>query len=329
MQYRTIADGKLEVSTVCIGCWAMVGDATWGPQEESDAVAAIQTAVECGVTFFDTAEGYGAGYSEQLLGKALGADREKVVIGSKVSRSHLSAAELPVACGRSLTNLATDYIDVYHIHWPSREVPFDETVRAMEDLIASGKVRHLAVSNFGPIDLPALLPLAKPVVNQLAYNLLFRGIEFEILPACLAGGVGVTCYSPMMQGLLSGKFSSPDDVPPGRARTRHFSNDRPESRHDEGGAEAETFEAIAAIRDLAAESGLDMAAMSLAWLIGREGVVSVIVGSRNAEQSRRNAAAGDVQLTPDLAEKLDEITRPLKAKLGPNADMWQSTSRLR
>ena len=307
----------------------MVGDATWGPQEESDAVAAIQTAIECGVTFFDTAEGYGAGYSEQLLQKALGAGRDKVVLGSKVSASHLSADDLPIACERSLTNLGTDYIDVYHIHWPSRTVPFDETVRAMEDLIASGKVRYLAVSNFGPIDLPALLPLVTPVVNQLAYNLLFRGIEFEILPACLAAGVGVTCYSPMMQGLLSGKFASPDDVPPGRARTRHFSKNRSESRHDEDGAEAETFEAIAAIRDLADEAGLDMAAMSLAWLIGREGVVSVVVGSRSGDQSRRNAAAGNVRLTPEVAGRLDEITGPLKAKLGASADMWQSTSRLR
>ncbi len=329
MEYRKIADGQVEVSTVCIGCWAMVGDATWGSQEKSDALAAIRTAVDAGVTFFDTAEGYGAGYSEQLLGEALGADRSKVVIGSKVSRSHLCAAELPAACEQSLTNLGTDYIDLYHIHWPSRQVPFAETVRAMEQLIASGKVRHLAVSNFGPVDLAAIAPLATPAANQVPYSLLFRAVEHELLPASRAAGAPLTCYSPLMQALLTGKFASADDVPAPRARTRHFSDDRPEARHGEAGAEAETFAAVAAIGEVAAEAGLDMAAMSLAWLIGREGVVSVVVGSRSAEQSRLNAAAGDVRLPADVAAKLDEITTPLKEKLGPNTDMWQSESRMR
>ena len=329
MEYRKIADGKLEVSTVCIGCWAMVGGATWGPQEKSDALAAIRAAVEAGVTFFDTAEGYGGGYSEQLLGEGLGGDREKVVIGSKVSRSHLSAEELPAACERSLANLGTDYIDLYHIHWPSREVPLDETLAAMDKLIASGKVRHLAVSNFGPRDIGELAALAGPAVNQVAYSLLFRGIEFELLPASVAAGVPVTCYSPLMQGLLTGKFASADDVPPARARTRHFSRSRPQARHDEEGCEAETFRAVAAIRQVAAEAGLDMAAMSLGWLLGRTGVAAVVAGSRSAEQSRRNAAAGDVRLSAEVAARLDEITGVVKAKLGPSADMWQTDSRLR
>ncbi len=329
MEYRKIADGKLEVSTICIGCWAIVGDATWGAQDKSDAIAALRTAVDEGVNFFDTAEGYGAGYSEQLIGEALGADRDKVVIASKVSRSHLSAAEMPIACERSLKNLGTDYIDIYYIHWPNWLLPFEETVRAMEKLIESGKVRHLAVSNFGPRDLADILPLVKPVANQMAYNLLFRAVEHEVLPLCRQAGVPLTCYCPIMQGLLAGKFATADDVPPPRARTRLFSKDRPEAHHGEDGAEAETFAAIAAIRDLAAEAGLDMAAMSLAWLIGREGVGSVIVGSRSAEQSRSNAAAGDLKLSPDVVARLEEITAPVKEKLGPACDLWQSGTRIR
>ncbi|MHC4716901.1 MAG: aldo/keto reductase [Planctomycetota bacterium] len=328
MEYRKIADGKLEVSTVCIGCWAIVGDATWGAQDKSDAIAAIRTAVDEGVTFFDTAEGYGAGYSEQLLCEALGADRDRIVIGSKVSRSHLGARELPEACEQSLKRLGTDYIDLYHIHWPSRTIPFDETVRAMEGLIESGKVRYLAVSNFGPGDLADLLPLATPVVNQMAYSLLFRAVEHQALPVNRDAGVPLTCYCPLMQGLLTGKFASADDVPAGRARTRLFSKDRPEVRHGEDGAEAETFAAVAAIAAVAAQAGLDMAAMSLAWVIRREAVASVIVGSRSAAQSRANAAAGDLKLSPDLTRRLDEITQPLMDRLGPNLDLWQAQSRL-
>jgi len=329
MEYRKIANGQLEVSTICMGCWAIVGDDTWGAQAKSDALGAIRAAVDSGVTFFDTAEGYGAGSSERMLGEALGADRAKVVIGSKVSRAHLSAGELVAACERSLANLGSDYIDVYHIHWPSREVPLDETVRTMESLIASGKVRHLAVSNFGVADLGEILPLARPACNQLGYSMLFRAIEFEMLPACRRGEVPVTCYSPLMQGLLTGKFAAVDDVPAGRARTRHFSAARAGVRHGEAGAEDETFAAVAGVRALADEAGLDMGAMSLAWLIGREGVAAAIVGARSPDQARANAAAGGLVLPDDLRRRLDEVTAPLKACLGPNPDMWQSTPRIR
>ena len=329
MQYRTIAQGKLQVSTVCLGCWAMVGDDTWGPQDKADAIDTIRAAVDAGITFFDTAEGYGAGYSEQLIGEALGRRRDEVVIASKVSRSHLSAGDLAAACERSLQNLGTAWLDVYYIHWPSRQVPLTETVRAMEDLVAAGKVRHMAVSNFGRADLSEILPLAAPAANQLAYSLLFRAIELEVLPACRAADVAVTCYSPLMQGLLTGKFPTPEDVPEGRARTRHFSGSRPQARHGQAGAEQETFAVVAGAAEVARQGGLDMAAMSLAWLLGREGVASVVVGARSPEQIRRNAAAAGLALPRELAERLDEISRPLREKLGASADMWSAESRLR
>ncbi len=329
MKYRKIAQGQLEVSAVCLGCWAIVGDQTWGPQAKADAIAAIRTAREAGINFFDTAEGYGAGYSEQLIGEALGPDRHHAVIGSKVSRSHLSAEALKAACERSLRNLGSDYVDVYHIHWPSREVPLEETLAAMEALVAAGKVRHVAVSNFGQRDLAELLPLAVPACNQLAYSLLFRAIERDILPACRQANVPVTCYSPLVQGLLTGKFDSPDDVPPGRARTRHFSSARPQARHGEDGAEEETFAALGAIAGLARQVEMDMSVMSLAWLLRQEGIASVVTGARNRQQVLRNAAAGDVQLPEEVAAELTRLTEPLRRKLGANPDMWQKEPRLR
>ena len=328
MKYTKIAQGQLEISSVCMGCWALAGDATWGSQEKTDSIDTVRAAIDAEINFFDTAELYGKGYSEQILGEALGADRDKVIIGSKFIRS-AEAENVKAACEESLVNLGTDYIDLYHIHWPSRDVPFAETVRAMEDLKSAGKVRHLAVCNFGPEDLSDILDLMVPSVNQLPYNLLWRAIEFEILPASLAAEVPVTCYSPMMQGLLTGKFRSADDVPAGRARTRLYSGDRPKANHGEAGAEEETFKAIAEIADLAEQSGLDMAAMTLAWLIEREGVAGVIVGARSPEQIRHNAAAGDMTLPPDVSARLDEITEPLKQKMGPNADMWNTPSRMR
>lgn len=329
MEYRKIADGQLEVSTICLGCWAIVGGPTWGPQEKDDAIAAIRSSVEAGVNFLDTAEGYGGGASERLIREALGAGRDKVVVASKVATRNLAPDDLRAACEGSLKNLGTDYMDIYYLHWPSRTVPLDETVRAMDELVASGKVRHIAVSNFGAADLADILPLTVPAADQLAYSLLFRAIEYEVLPACRRAGVPVMCYSPLMQGLLTGKFAGAEDVPAGRARTRLFSSARPEVRHGEDGAEDETFEAVSAISATAREAGLDMGTMSLAWLVSRDGVASAVVGARNAEQARRNAAAGDLPLPADVAERLDEITELLKRKLGPNPDMWQSTPRIR
>ncbi len=329
MEYRRIAGGQLEVSTVCLGCWAIVGDATWGPQDKADALAAIRASIEAGVNFMDTAELYGDGASERLLREAIGADRDRVVIASKVASEHVAAADVVKACEGSLANLGTDYLDIYHIHWPSRTVPFDQTVRAIEGLIESGKVRHLAVSNFGAADLAEILPLAEPAANQLAYNLLFRAAEYDILPACRAAGVPVTCYGPLMQGLLTGKFACADDVPAGRARTRIFSHRRPGTRHGQAGAEGEAFAAVAEIAALARAAGMDMGAMCLAWLLRQEGVASVIAGARNADQARRNAAAGNLTLPDDLAARLGDITQPTKSILGANADMWQSDSRIR
>jgi len=329
MQYRTIAQGNLEVSAVCLGCWALVGDATWGPQQKGDSIAAIRAALDAGITFLDTAEGYGSGYSERLIGEALGSDRDKVVIGSKVSSAHLAPEELKAACERSLRNLGTDVIDVYHIHWPSRTVPLEETVRAMEQLQAAGKIRHIAVSNFGRTDLSEILRLTVPAVNQLSYSLLWRAIEYDILPACRDANVSVSCYSPLMQGLLTGKFRSADEVPAGRARTRHFKDTRPGVRHGQPGAEEKTFATVRAIGEAARRAGMDMAAMSLAWLLAREGVATVVVGARSPEQVVKNAAAGDLKLPADLVSRLDEITKPLREKLGTNPDMWSSPSRIR
>ncbi len=314
----------MEVSTVCMGCWALGGDRTWGPQDKTDAIAAIHAAMDVGINFFDTATGYGN--SELLVGEALRDRREEVVIATKVGGRNLTAEKLPAACEQSLTNLGIDCIDVYHIHWPSRRVSVDETVRAMEDLKAAGKIRHIAVSNFGPENLSELLPLTIPAANQLAYSLLFRAIEFEILPACLDGDVAVTCYSPLMQGLLTGKFGSADDVPDGRLRTRIFNSDRADALHGEAGAEKETFAAIAEIAEVARQAGMDMAVMSLAWLLGREGVASVIAGARSPDQIRRNAAAGDLILPANVSTRLDEVTEPLRETMGANADMWEPQS---
>ena len=158
MQLRKLGNTEIAVSAVGMGCWAIVGDSTWGPQDEADTLAAIEAALSSGVNFFDTAEAYGDGFSEEILGKAFRGMRDKVVIATKASPNHHEPSRLKKACEDSLRRLRTDYIDVYQLHWPSREVPFDDTWEAMRVLQQEGKIRAASVSNFGAKDLGNLIP---------------------------------------------------------------------------------------------------------------------------------------------------------------------------
>jgi len=329
MKYQRLGKTEIKVSVVCMGCWAIAGDRTWGPQRESNSIKAIETALDVGVNFFDTAEGYGNGFSEEILGKALSHRRKDAVITTKVSSSHLSPEELTWACENSLRRLKTDYIDLYQLHWPSRMVPIEETLEVMQKLKDEGKIRAIGVCNFGRRDLKEALACSHIETDQLPYSLLWRSIEYEILPTCLENKVGILCYSPLAQGLLTGKFRSPEEVPDGRARTRHFSGQRPLARHGEKGVERETFAAIEEIRKISEELSIPMNELALGWLLSQKGVISVIVGARNAEQVRQNARAAELKLSSETVERLTEVTEVLKEKLGPNPDMWQSESRIR
>ncbi|HEY3341629.1 MAG TPA: aldo/keto reductase [Anaerolineae bacterium] len=330
MHYRKLGQTNIDVSVVCFGCWGIVGGFNWGPQDEQDSMTALRTAYEQGVTFYDTAEAYGNGQSEQLLARGLGHARSKIVIATKVSPNHFAEAEMRAACERSLQNLQTDYIDLYQLHWPNRDIPVAETLGILEKLKVEGKIRAYGISNFGVGDLGDAVAAGRTISsNQLSYSLLFRAIEQQILPMCLKNQISILTYSSLMQGLLSGKYAAADDVQPDRARTRHYAGTRPHARHGEAGAEAETFTAVADVRKIAVEIGQPMANVALAWLIAQPGVTSVIAGARNGDQACGLADAADVTLTSAIIERLDQATSALKHKLGPNPDMWQGQSRMR
>ena len=328
MQYRALGGSDRKVSAVAMGCWSIVGDETWGGQDEAESLQAISAALDAGINFFDTAELYGHGYSERMLGKVLADVRKDVVIASKPAPKRMSPEEIAAACDESLKRLKTDYIDLYQLHWPSRDVPFADSVAAMLDLKKQGKICQFAVCNFGPSDLDKLLAIEKPVTNQLAYNMLFRAAEFEIQPKCVENDIGILCYSPIAQGLLTGKFTSPDGVPHGRARTRHFRSDRVGTRHGEGGCEGETFQAINDIGKISEGLGIPMAELALAWLLHQPGVTSVLAGGRKPSQMTENAKAADIKLSAETLEQLDQATEKVKSILGPSLDMWQHEPRL-
>ncbi len=328
MQYREIGRTNIKVSTVAMGCWGIVGDFNWGPQDESDALNAIETALDTGINFFDTAESYGNGYSEELLGKTLSKRRKNVVIASKVAPSNLEPQKLVQACENSLERLKTDYIDIYQIHWPNVDIPFEDTLNTLEKLKKEGKIRVAGCSNFGPKDLSDALEYGRLESNQVAYNLLWRGIEFEVQNLCREKDVSLLLYSPLLQGLLTGKFDKADDVPAERARTRHFSSKREHTRHGEQGAERLTFQSIDKIKQICEDIGRPMAQVSLAYLLTQKGVTSVIAGMRNAGQAEKNAQAADCRLTQSILDQLSDATDELKAYFGDALDMWESEERI-
>ena len=329
MKYRKINGTEIEISVIGMGCWAIAGDKMWGPQKKKDTEASLKTAVDSGINFFDTAELYGDGYSEELLGTFLKPDRENIIIATKAGRSNLAYEDAKRACEKSLRRLKTDYIDLYQIHWPNGDIPMEETVRAFSELRKEGKIREAGISNFGVLDLETLTSSTLFRTNQLPYNLLWRPIEHRIIDKCEQLNMGIICYSPLAQALLTGKYRSADEVPDGRTRSRHFSGSRPMARHGGPGFEDETFAAIDRIRNICARIGRSMAAVSLNWLIHQKGVLTVIAGARNPQQVRANVQAQQITLDSSVYGELASATDTVKEKCGTSPDMWESEENAR
>jgi len=364
MESRKTADG-LEVSVLGFGSWQFGSkggkDDYWGlefTQQMANDLVKLYSHATQGPTYFDTAEGYNDRASETQLGIAVKTldeeTRKRVVIGTKIPPNACSESLLRVHLENSLKRLDMPYVDLYMVHWPIdansmahfgkghtsfgpsdhssiNNVPDPKKAfQILMELQKEGKIKHIGVSNFGVQQLKeALSTGVKISVNELAYSLLFRAVEYEILPFCKENNIGVFVYMPLMQGLLSNKWKSADEVPEFRARTRHFNGKRPRSRHGEEGAEKETFEALAHIQKIAEEEKLTLTEIALAWPLTNPAVTCVIVGSTKEEQAKENIKAVQVKLKPEVVKKLNEATNTLKEKLGPNADLWQGNNNSR
>jgi len=324
-----------------LGCWAFGGGSYWGAQSQGDVDAVIGRSLELGLDFFDTAEVYNEGASEESLGRALRGRRTEAIIGSKVSPNHAYRDTLRLHCEASLRRLGTDWIDIYMLHWPlssnslrhftseqariDRPPTIQEALEALETLRREGKIRHIGLSNFGPVQMAEALKTGVPItINELPYNLMMRAAEFAALPFCRERGIGVLGYSSLMQGILSRRWGSFDELAGVRLRTRHFSGSRPGSRHGEAGIEAEAFAALGAVADLAEGLGVPMSKLALAWAISNPAVTCTLVGCRNLSQLEENVAALSYSLEPEIKRRLDAATAEVKAKLGPVLDYFQS-----
>jgi aryl-alcohol dehydrogenase-like predicted oxidoreductase len=329
MQYRRLGKTDMNVSVIALGTWPFSGGEYWGHTDDEVSIATVHAALDAGINFFDSAEGYEDGYAERVLGQGLAGRRADAIIATKVSATNLRPDDVATACDRSLRNLQTDYIDLYQIHWPNHDIPLADTVGALKRLKEQGKIRAVGVSNFGVRDLTDMVAITECEADQLPYSLLWRVIETEIQPLCVRHGVGIICYSPLAQGLLTGRYKNADEVPEGLTQSRWYSSSRPKAGHGEPGTETEIFEALPGLATLAAEAGVPMATLALAWVKEQPAVTSFLVGARSPEELAWNLPVADVSLSPSVMRRAAEATAAVKAKLGNNADMWVVPSRMR
>ncbi len=302
MRYRPLGRTGIEASVVSLGSWLTFG----GPVDEEVAIACVRRAYELGVTLFDTANAYGGGRAEQVLGKAIaGLPRDRILVATKVffpmgpgpEDRGLGRAHVLAQCDASLRRLGLDVIDLYQCHRFDPDTPLEETCRVMDDLVRAGKVRHWGVSEWTPeqmreaVGLCEREDLAPPATDQPRYSMFERGIEDGVLPTCARLGLGVLVFSPLAQGMLTGKYRSARDVPPdsraadpeGAGFIRRFFTPW-------------NFARVDRLRSVAADLGLPMSRLALAWALRRPEVSTAIVGATRVEQVDENAEAADVDL---------------------------------
>ncbi len=341
VELRPCGTSGLRLPRLVVGTWSFGGGDYWGPQNQGDVEAVVHRAIDLGLTAFDTAEAYNAGASETSLGQALKGRRDGALVVSKISPHNTSPALLRAHCEASLARLGSDWIDLYLVHWPInpsslrhftsdeallRQPPsVPEAFATLADLRREGKIRAFGVSNFGVEQLAeAHAAGADLAANELPYNLLMRGIEPALLPACQAQGIGVLGYMALMQGVLSDPVRPFDELPAARTRLRHFSGQRAGSRHGGPGIEAETWVALQAIAAIAADVGLPLADLALTWALANPAITCAIVGSRTSAQLEANVRALSIVLSPEVLARLDQATAPILERLGATVDYYQS-----
>ena len=317
--YVTLGRSGLRVSPLCLGTMTFGPDWGWGSSiEESRAI--IDAYTDAGGNFIDTANIYTKGHSEKILGDHVGRDRsrrDRLVIATKFlgnmfpgdpNGGGAQRKAVVGACEESLRRLQTDYIDLYWMHFWDKFTPIDETMRALDDLVHAGKVRYIGFS-----DTPAwkcaeaqvmgrFMGWAPVIALQIEYSLLERTVEGDLLPMAIEMGMGVTPWSPLKGGILSGKYSRTSKPPTeGRGTSPWVSNFLNER----------TFQVIDVLNSMATEIGATPAQTALAWVQSRRGVASTIIGARRVDQLHDNLAALDVRIGPAQLQMLDDATRPV------------------
>jgi aryl-alcohol dehydrogenase-like predicted oxidoreductase len=309
MKTRILGKAGLEVSAIGLGCMGM--SMSYGSRDDAESTATIHRAIEIGVTFIDTADMYGNGHNEELVGKALEGRRDKVVLATKFGnirhpdgRREVNGRPdyVPVACEASLKRLKTDVIDLYFLHRVDPMVPIEDTVGAMGELVKAGKVRHIGLSEAGANTLRRAHGTYPLTALQSEYSLWSRDVEGEVLPACAKLGIGFVPYAPLGRGFLTAAFASTDDLPEGDRR-REMPRFEPDNF-------AENRRLLAPLEEIARAKGATPAQIALAWVLAQGEDFVPIPGTKKRKWLEENAAAVDIALTPEEVARLSEAVPP-------------------
>jgi len=302
MEVRKLGREGPEISVVGYGAWE-AGGTDWGPNPSDDEViAAIRTALDAGMTWIDTAEVYGDGRSEELVGRAVEGRRDEVLLLTKVAPepegSGLRPEQVRRAIRGSLRRLGVDHVDLYQVHWRDDRIPVEETWGAMAELVEEGLARHVGVSNFdrGLVERCLRIRHVDSVQNQL--SLIRPADRDELLPWLAERGIGYLAYAPLGYGILTGSIGPGAAFPPGDWRARREGPFAP-------GAFERNLELVERLRPVAARLGLPLAVLALRWVVEQPGVTAAIAGSRNPEHVRTNARAGGVRLDPEALRAIE------------------------
>jgi aryl-alcohol dehydrogenase-like predicted oxidoreductase len=307
MKHTNLGKSGLDVSRIAFGTWQLGGD--WGPTDTGAAMDAIRRAADGGVTFFDTAQGYGFGQSEQLLAAALRhLRRQDVVIATKgglrpegtgVVRD-ASSAWIRQGVEASLRALDTDYVDLYQVHWPDPTTPFVETADVLGKLVADGKILHVGVSNFDVEQMEAFSATLPIETLQPPYHLFRREIEAEVLPYTAANDIGVLVYGPLAHGLLSGHLTVETEFDPADWRSK--------SPVFHGASFERNLRAVDLLRQLAeGELGITLPQLAVAWTLHNPAVDVAIVGTRDPAHVDEALVAADIVLDDEVMQRIDQI----------------------
>ncbi|MFE4570025.1 aldo/keto reductase family protein [Paenibacillus chitinolyticus] len=310
MHYRRLGRSGLKVSEISLGSWLTYG----GYVERDNAVQSIRKAYDLGVNFFDTANVYKQGEAEKVVGETLKEyPRESYVLATKAfwpmgegpNDRGLSRKHIMEQAHASLKRLGTDYVDIYYCHRYDPETPLEETLRALDDLVTQGKVLYIGVSEWTAAQMADALGLAerylldKIVVNQPVYNMFNRYIEKDIIPLGEEKGIGQVVFSPLAQGLLTGKYKSADDIP---ADSRAAKVETMRSA-----VTAENIAKVKQLEGIAAEQDLTVGQLALAWILRQPNVASALVGASRPEQVEQNVKAEGVKLAADVLERIEAV----------------------
>jgi aryl-alcohol dehydrogenase-like predicted oxidoreductase len=300
---RLGADGP-DISAIGYGAWE-AGGTSWGPNESEDAVIdAIRAALDAGIDWIDTAEVYGDGESERLVGRAIGGRRDDIVIATKVGArpdgTGYRPNEVAQACDGSLRRLGVDRIDLYQVHWKEDDVPVEETWGAMAALQDAGKVRWIGVSNYERDDIERCLAERHVDSLQPEFSMLDRA-NAELIRWCGERGIGVVSYGPLAYGLLTGRFGL-EDV----GRFGDWRDGQTEGVFSPGDVER-NLAIVEGLRGIAERLGVTTGQLALAWNVAQPGVTSAIAGSRNADHVRQNARAGSLTLDDATLAEIDAL----------------------